>query len=658
MADQGRHATTPPASPHGDLKCIDLWSADDTRLEIICFDLSRCGIILCGSCTDIINVGGYTLKEAGDCIVRHWSRREAHPPGVSPSEFMDFALPQFAGNKDAIIPSRGVVLYESLFTWSPLLKLYEEAAKETRKFCAHCLFQKKQVRPCCGNASTVELNAYVKPKYTPIPVLPDSSLTEFYTSYPRTQQGPLALVPSPSLPSVPPLVHSTTASPPPCTVQKRVRFEDTIVSPVVGRERFYASEGASHGLTLGQETNMVDAVPFPLSVHSFAHPLLNPDTPLTAKRAGQLALETQPILGKELNKSNMIQLRLFGYPGGFPPLARQQEHAADSAVIDPGDPMDQALTQASLIFLRIGLLISHKTQSDAKALINKTMFDPHNTRVVGARDQDPIVGLSSGFPVAMDASSARRYAVFLARFLRVTIKKKLPLADELNGALLNVLGDVRNQSSRPEDWTMGELPVTIALALLGLVQKTGTSTLHQYLQAFLFQSKGARSSPGTSEEEEEGSDAGEEEDVAPVADSDGSLSNNMPTLASTNSLLKLLSAMILHFKLAVLIELDRRRIEYEKVTRDAISLSRPIQLREPLDEVAEFLKGACANAVWSAQTMHTLRATAGPSSASVLNAVTLEHSATNELLISTGQEQLYGEDFVVGSEILRGLGKE
>jgi len=139
----------PPKVPHGDIKLHCLYNNDKTKLEIVTFGLSKCGIILCGFCRDVVDVRGKTLKDAGNTLVQHWTKRQAvkHPSGIFPSDFQAFAISQIDGNSK--ISTSGVVLFDELFEWEPLRSLYVGVQKKKIEICSRCLLQKKQQSVCC-----------------------------------------------------------------------------------------------------------------------------------------------------------------------------------------------------------------------------------------------------------------------------------------------------------------------------------------------------------------------------------------------------------------------------------------------------------------------------------------------------------------------------
>jgi hypothetical protein len=168
-----------PNTAHSDLNLYCLYNNDKTKLEIVTFGLSKCGIILCGSCRDVIDVRGKTLKEAGTTLTQHLAKRQIdnHPTGISSSEFQAFAISQIDGNSK--ISTSGVVLFEELFEWEPLRSLYVGVQKKKIEICSQCFLQKKQQSVCCLGGHEVPVMAYCQPYYTSIPVMSKQELCIF-----------------------------------------------------------------------------------------------------------------------------------------------------------------------------------------------------------------------------------------------------------------------------------------------------------------------------------------------------------------------------------------------------------------------------------------------------------------------------------------------
>jgi hypothetical protein len=196
----------PPKVPHADIGLHCLYKNDKTKLEIVTFGLSNCGIILCGSCRDVVDVRGKTLKDAGNTLIQHLAKRQndKHPTGISSTEFQAFAISQIDGNSK--ISTCGVVLFEEIFEWEPLRSLYDGIQKKKIEICSQCFLQKKQQSVCCLGGHEVPVMAYCQPYYTSIPVMSKQELCIFLDQrrLGRTELvTPQLLSPTPSQPSIP-----------------------------------------------------------------------------------------------------------------------------------------------------------------------------------------------------------------------------------------------------------------------------------------------------------------------------------------------------------------------------------------------------------------------------------------------------------------------
>jgi superfamily II DNA helicase RecQ len=669
----------PPPSPSSALPVYVCKSYGGNKNELLSFNLSVCGIVMCMHCRDVIDLGGKTIKEASGAVASHWNlRRETvtdpqtgakHPAGVSASVFRDFAQSQLLPGQTTI-PQRGVILYQALFEWEPLRTLYASEEKKSITICSYCMREKKAKIACCSVGREITVDAYCKKYFHAIPVMSSAQLVTFYEERERLTTPP---PPPPPLPSsaasslliTPPVTHQHSATGPSTDVvpfslasSENPYIVDALAS--AKKRRIFVSESnmASASVYAARTLKMMQPEQLRLLNSSDTNSLLYSvayPTPENILRHNLLMGNNRPTLKQNVDpqrstdtKQNHL-MEIFFHDRDFSPdESLQIKYAKASALIDISNGQDAVLLEACTRVITLGANLSTETQGEVKLQLNEFMFRSSGLSSRNVDETDAHVARNGGFPRFIPERTVNAYARILARLVRVILRLQLSLSQVLS-QYFEGNTKIPAQSGPIAEWNLGNLPSEIAVAVYQLCVHQGEANITQYLGPFVFKDCSRTDSvpDGTSGD----SDGDSDNDEPDTDDEGGDAESGSPISATANTygtrtvteLSRIASSMLLFFKLSLLIHMDtikRSLEEYNQRARfstyssdTSIGNEMPVIIPNVLDSILKIENSPFPNAVALAQVINRCRLLKG-ANPSLMHRVAKKTAADGEIIIT------------------------